>query len=158
MTAREIIKKYNVSAEVAQKLVDYQESILVNYCDAISEFLSKVDRYNEIKPYINNRKLNKKILIQYLESTNSQDRLIKDSTPSRHLINGLIGTLISYSIFITVVTIGWNTQPPSGFDFVSLALVAFIWLGFTSVAAWELPSNYRTRKILHNILKEKQGT
>lgn len=95
--------------------------------------------------------------MQYLASNESHDKLMRDFNPGKHLRNGLVGTIISYAIFLGAVTLGWNTHTPTGFDFISLAMVAFVWLGLTTMVAWELPSEYRTRKIVYSILKNKHA-
>lgn len=156
LTTQELIKEYDISAEVADKLIDYQSSLLANYRDSISELLSQVDRYNEIRPYINNRGIDKSIFLQYLTSVEDLDKLKRDFNPAKQLRNGLIGTTTSYLVFFTSVIVGWNVKPPTTMsDFICLGLVAFIWLGITTGIAWQLPSEYRTRKIIYRILIDK---
>ena len=156
LTTQELIKEYDISAEVADKLIDYQSSLLANYRDSISELLSQVDRYNEIRPYINNRGIDKSIFLQYLTSVEDLDKLKRDYNPAKQLRNGLIGTTTSYLVFFTSVIVGWNVKPPTTMsDFICLGLVAFIWLGITTGIAWQLPSEYRTRKIIYRILIDK---
>ena len=156
LTTQELIKEYDISAEVADKLIDYQSSLLANYRDSISELLSQVDRYNEIRPYINNRGIDKSIFLQYLTSVEDLDKLKRDFNPAKQLRNGLIGTTTSYLVFFTSVIVGWNVKPPTTMsDFICLVLVAFIWLGITTGIAWQLPSEYRTRKIVYRILKDR---
>ena len=156
LTTQELIKEYDISAEVADKLIDYQSSLLANYRDSISELLSQVDRYNEIRPYINNRGVDKSIFLQYLTSVEDLDKLKRDFNPAKQLRNGLIGTTTSYLVFFTSVIVGWNVKPPTTMsDFICLGLVAFIWLGITTGIAWQLPSEYRTRKIIYRILIDK---
>ena len=156
LTTQELIKEYDISAEVADKLIDYQSSLLANYRDSISELLSQVDRYNEIRPYINNRGIVKSIFLQYLTSVEDLDKLKRDFNPAKQLRNGLIGTTTSYLVFFTSVIVGWNVKPPTTMsDFICLGLVAFIWLGITTGIAWQLPSEYRTRKIIYRILIDK---
>lgn len=156
LTTQELIKEYDISAEVADKLIDYQSSLLANYRDSISELLSQVDRYNEIRPYINNRGIDKSIFLQYLTSVEDLDKLKRDFNPAKQLRNGLIGTTTSYLVFFTSVIVGWNVKPPTTMsDFICLGLVAFIWLGITTGIAWQLTSEYRTRKIIYRILIDK---
>ena len=156
LTTQELIKEYDISAEVADKLIDYQSSLLANYRDSISELLSQVDRYNELRPYINNRGIDKSIFLQYLTSVEDLDKLKRDFNPAKQLRNGLIGTTTSYLVFFTSVIVGWNVKPPTTMsDFICLGLVAFIWLGITTGIAWQLPSEYRTRKIIYRILIDK---
>lgn len=156
LTTQELIKEYDISAEVADKLIDYQSSLLANYRDSISELLSQVDRYNEIRPYINNRGIDKSIFLQYLTSVEDLDKLKRDFNPAKQLRNGLIGTTTSYLVFFTSVIVGWNVKPPTTMsDFICLGLVAFIWLGITTGIAWQLPAEYRTRKIIYRILIDK---
>ena len=156
LTTQELIKEYDISAEVADKLIDYQSSLLANYRDSISELLSQVDRYNEIRPYINNRGVDKSIFLQYLTSVEDLDKLKRDFNPAKQLRNGLIGTTTSYLVFFTSVIVGWNVKPPTTMsDFICLGLVAFIWLGITTGIAWQLTSEYRTRKIIYRILIDK---
>ena len=156
LTAHELIEEYNISAEVANKLIVFQSILLANYRNSVSEFLSQVDRYNEIKPYINSQGMDKSVFMQYLTSDENRDKLMRDFNPVKQLRNGLIGTMISYIIFFTSVVVGWNVKPPTTMsDFVCLGLVAFIWLGITTGIAWQLPSEYRTRKIVYRVLKNK---
>lgn len=157
LTAKEIIAEYDVSAAVAEKLVAYQSGMLLAYQDEVARIVGQVDRYNEIKPYVENSKLDKDILSQYVASTMNHKAMLKEFRPSSHLRNGLIGVTLSCTLFLVVTVMGWNANPPTGFDFVSLGIVAFIWLGITITAAWQIPSRYRARKIVYAILQGKQN-
>lgn len=157
LTVSDLVKEYSVSIEVAEKLIAYQSNLLDSYKSTVSEFLSKAGRYNEVKPYLNTRGVNKDIFLQYLASNESYARLTHEFNPTRQLGYGLIGVAISYAIFVGAVTIGWSQNPPKEvWDFIFLGLIAFTWLGLTTMAARGLPSSYRTRKIIYRILEKKK--
>ena len=153
LTAQELIQEYDISLVVADKLLAYQSGLLASYRETIAHMVDCSDRYNQVKSYLNNPKFDKAILAQYVENDWEHASATREFNPRKHLRNGLIGVALSYLLFLTLVVIGWSTIAPSStVDYISFALIAFIWLGFTTLAAVGLPKKYRARKVIYSIL------
>jgi hypothetical protein len=152
ISRQELINDFDISSDVADKLIGYQMNLIASYRNAVTELLRRTDRYVEIKPYLEDRTLSKAIFTEYVTSDWDRDKQLKEFQPMKHLRSGIIGTLMSCGIFILVVSLGWGVHAPVEFDFIWLGLVAFIWLGLTAMIARELPGEYRARKIVWDIL------
>lgn len=156
LTAKEIMDKFDVSAEVADKLIRYQAKFLANYREQVFNFLQQKDRYLEIKPYVNDKKLDSYILSQYVNHNFKGDKLLAEFNPAKHLIRGVIGSIVSCVILAALMILSWEGGYGI-FDILSAGLLVLIWLGITLSFVWNLPKEYRTKKVILKLIKSKHN-
>lgn len=153
LTKRELVDDHDVTPEVADKLLAYQSGVINNYRTTIIELLGRIDRYNDLRPFLNRKGLDRGILGQYVTFELSHKEMLKEFNPYTHLRNELVGVSISFSLYIAATAFIWNTRSPTISDFISIGLVTLIWMGITITVARSIPGGYRSRRIIYAILR-----
>lgn len=149
LTADDFAKRFNVSREVANRLVGYQNDIHAEFLSAIERMKHQSARYLAIKEYLENRRYDKTMLDDYIY----RDEPLKDLEPKVYLFKAIRNVAISLALLAVIAAFVRNPKNDVGFDPLGGWILAIIWAGLTLLVAIGIPKRYTTRKLLSSIEK-----
>lgn len=154
LTLQELTRDGRFTESAASKIIAVQSGILSSLRQEIETLSDCTDRYLTIKPSLQQKNLDTALLAEYVYGEFSKVDELKEFNPPTQALKSLAGVLTSCVIFAALTALGLSQHPlTNSLDYFSLGIIAFIWLGFTWLAACNIPRRYRTRKVIYQIIK-----
>ena len=145
LTLQELTRDGRFTESAASKIIAVQSGILSSLRQEIETLSDCADRYLTVKPFLQQKNLDTALLAEYVYGELSKVDELKEFNPQTQALKSLAGVLTSCVIFAVLTALGLSQHPlTDSLDYVSLGMIAFIWLGFTGLAACRIPQRYRT--------------
>lgn len=151
-------EKYDLELDTATKLSMYQHAVLNDLKYKIEGLVGGSERYEQVKPYLDDTQYNPSLLHEYVVLWSRSDQFTKDNfNPITNLRRAFLAGVVSYillGLFIASTLAFLDGR--SIYANLPAALIALTWLIFTTyILMQKVRRNYRTRKLILDIYRKR---